>query len=345
MNQRWLAVFIATPLLCALLIAAAVTPLPYAAYSPGPTFDILAQNADEAELIQVDGHKTYYEDGQIRFTTVQTTARDNKLSLIELLQVWADSDRAVIPYDVAHPRDFTAEQEKEQGQVAMATSQDVAKAMALKELGYDLVTSTQVIEVVEDSAAYGKLEAGDVFVRADGKRVTEPQDVVDAVTSHDVGDPVRFVVRRGDQRLIVAIAPRKVDGEPKVGVSVGESYEFPFEIKLRVDPAIGGPSAGLMFSLGIYDTLTPGSLTGGETIAGTGELLPDGTVGPIGGIEQKIAGAEDAGAELFFVPADNCPDVAGLDPALQLVKASTMHQARVALEKWVEDRDADLPAC
>ena len=100
-----------------------------------------------------------------------------------------------------------------------------------------------------------------------------------------------------------------------------------------------------MFSLAIYDTLTPGSLTDGEVVAGTGELLDDGNVGPIGGIEQKIAGAEEAGAELFFVPKDNCGDVDGLDPDLALVKATTMHEALEALEAWADDRDADLPSC
>ena len=100
-----------------------------------------------------------------------------------------------------------------------------------------------------------------------------------------------------------------------------------------------------MFSLAIYDTLTPGSLTDGEIIAGTGELADDGSVGPIGGIEQKIAGAEDAGAELFLVPEDNCGDVEGLDPDLTLVKATTMPQALDSLEKWADDRDADLPSC
>ena len=132
---------------------------------------------------------------------------------------------------------------------------------------------------------------------------------------------------------------------PRIGISLGIGYDFPFDVSIKVDPAIGGPSAGLMFSLAIYDTLTPGSLTDGETIAGTGELRDDGSVGPIGGIEQKIAGAEDAGAELFFVPRDNCGDVDGLDPDLTLVKATSMHKALEALEAWADDRDADLPSC
>ena len=104
----------------------------------------------------------------------------------------------------------------------------------------------------------------------------------------------------------VRITPEQVDGEPRVGVRLLPAYHFPFDVSVDIDPGIGGPSAGLMFSLGIYDTLTPGSLTGGHAVAGTGTMDATGKVGPIGGIQQKIAGARDAGAELFLVPPDNC---------------------------------------
>ena len=115
-------------------------------------------------------------------------------------------------------------------------------------------------------------------------------------------------------------------------------------MSVKIPEKISGPSAGLMFSLAVYDTLTPGSLTDGEVVAGTGEIRPDGSVGPIGGIDQKIAGAARDGAELFLVPPDNCPDIAGVDSdPMRLVMAKTMHSARVALETWAEDPDADLP--
>ncbi|QYJ05714.1 PDZ domain-containing protein [Nocardioides panacisoli] len=347
MSQRWIAAFVAVPLLVALLLVAAVAPLPFAIYSPGPTFDVLAQDADDAELIQIDGDETevYNDDGEIRFTTVRATARSYEPGLFELLGAWADADRAVVPHDVAHPPSLTADEEEERGQVQMTTSQDVAKAVALGEAGYDLDTAIQVQAVAEDGAANGKLLAGDVFLSANGQQVSTPQDVVDAVEANGSDDPVDFRVRRDGEQLDVAVAPEDVDGEARVGISVAQGFDFPFEIKLRVNEAIGGPSAGLMFALAIYDTLTPGSLSDGEVVAGTGELAPDGTVGPIGGIEQKIAGAEDAGAELFFVPPDNCRDVTALDPDLRLVKAETMHDARLALEDWAADRDADLPSC
>ncbi|TWH00017.1 PDZ domain-containing protein [Nocardioides sp. J9] len=345
MSQRLIAACIAGPLVLILGGIALAVPLPYASYSPGPTFDILGKDGDNAEVIQVDGHEAYYDDGQIRFTTVIASSYGQKLSLGDALTRWLDPDRAVVPYDVVHPADRSAEDEKTEGAIQMTTSQDVAKAVALKELGIEAPSAVQVAYVDEKGPAHDKLLARDVFKEVDGEPVVDADQVVKAVRKHKDRSNVEFKILRGQKEMYVRVKPVIEDGTPRVGVSLGLGYEFPFDIQLRVDPSVGGPSAGLMFSLAIYDTLTPGSLTGGANVAGTGELLPDGTVGPIGGIQQKIAGAEEAGAELFFVPAANCSDVGDLDPDLRLVKATTMHAARVALEKWVEDRDAELPAC
>ena len=122
MTQRWIAFAFAAPLTLLLLLVAALVPLPYSVYSPGPTFDVLAKDGDEAEIIQVDGHETFRDDGEIRFTTVQTSARDRKLSLFEALGAWLDGDQAVIPYDIAHPPDQSAKDEQRAGAASMVTS-------------------------------------------------------------------------------------------------------------------------------------------------------------------------------------------------------------------------------
>lgn len=349
MTQRWIAFAVAAPLTFLLLVLAAFAPLPYSIYTPGPTFDILAKDANEAEIIQVAGHKTYRDDGQIRFTTVQSSPRGQKKSLFEALGAWLDPDEAVVPYDIAHPPNQTAEDEERDGAVSMIGSQDAAIAVALRELGYEVDTGIQVAFVDEEGAAFGELRVRDKLLEVDGEPVRGSQDVVDAVEQHGPGDPVSLLIERNRKKMTVEIEPVETTVEgvkaPRIGISLGIGYDFPFDVTLQVDPQIGGPSAGLMFSLAIYDTLTPGPLTDGETVAGTGELFDDGTVGPIGGIEQKIAGAEDAGAELFFVPEANCDDVEGLDTDLTLVKATTMHESLEALEAWADDRDADLPSC
>lgn len=345
MNQRLIAACIAAPLVLILGGLTLAVPLPYASYSPGPTFDILSQDADEAEVIQVDGHETYYDDGQIRFTTVLASSFGDRLALGDAISRWLDRDKAIVPYDVVHPPDSSAEAELAEGAIQMTTSQDLAKAAALTELGYELKTAVQVAAVDPDGPAQDKLLPGDLIRKVDGNAANSADEVVTAVKGHEDGSLVEFRIQRDDRELTVRVLPEQVDGSPRIGVSVGTGFEFPFDITLRVDPSVGGPSAGLMFALAIYDTLTPGSLTGGAVVAGTGELRGDGSVGPIGGIQQKIAGAEAAGAKLFFVPADNCPDVADLDPDLRLVKAETVHDARLALEAWAADPDADLPAC
>jgi PDZ domain-containing protein len=124
------------------------------------------------------------------------------------------------------------------------------------------------------------------------------------------------------------------------------SYDFPIDVSFGIDEDIGGPSAGLMFSLAVYDVLTEGSMTGGQVVAGTGTINPDGTVGPIGGIDQKIAGARDADADLFLVPADNCDDAyESPNGDMELVRVATMSEAVDALELYAENPDADLPRC
>lgn len=354
MHQRTIAAVIAVPLVLAMLFLVFLVPLPYAVYSPGPTFDILGKDANEAEIVQVDGHKTYRDEGQIRFTTVQSSPRDSNYTLPMLMFDWFDPDNAVVPYEVVHPEDQTAEEEQVQGAISMVTSQDTAVAVALGELDYEVRPTIQVAHVDDGGPAFGELRVRDQIVEVDGEPVRIPEGgdaqgaydtVVDAVGRHGPGDPVELVVVRDGRRLTVPLEPEEIDGEMRIGISLGVGFDFPFDVTFNVDPSIGGPSAGLMFALAVYDTLTPGPLTDGETVAGTGELRVDGSVGPIGGIQQKIAAAEDAGAELFFVPPDNCADVDGLDPDLELVKATTMHEARLALDQWSDDRDADLPSC
>jgi len=165
------------------------------------------------------------------------------------------------------------------------------------------------------------------------------------------GASVTFVVLRDGQRREVRIVPEPSEDDPDkqaVGVVVGASYDFPFDVSVEIDENIGGPSAGLIFSLAVYDTLTPGSLTGGAAISGTGTIAEDGSVGPIGGIQQKIVAAADSGAELFLVPPDNCESATAVEldeEDMRLVKAPTMHSAVESIRTYVDDPDATLPSC
>jgi PDZ domain-containing protein len=186
----------------------------------------------------------------------------------------------------------------------------------------------------------------DRLLRVDGAEIADAQDVVDAVDAAAEGESLTFLVRRGKEDVSVDVTPEEVDGDLRIGITPGIGFDFPFRVSVDISDNIGGPSAGLMMSLAIYDTLTPGSITGGADIAGTGTITPAGEVGPIGGIQQKIAAARDAGAELFLVPADNCGGIGGVDPGdMRLARATTMHRAVETLADWVADPDTELPTC
>ena len=203
-----------------------------------------------------------------------------------------------------------------------------------------------VRSVTKDLPAEGHLQKGDELVRIGNTDIGSRIDVQDAITSAPVDRPLDFVVRRDGAQVSTAIAPTVVDGNQVVGIKIGVDFDHPFDVKVRINPNIGGPSAGLMFSLAIYDTVTPGSLTGDHAIAGTGTMDEGGNVGPIGGIMQKIAGARSDGAQLFLVPPDNCDEAAQAHNGdMRLVKAVTMHAAVQAIKAWVKDPDAKLPTC
>jgi PDZ domain-containing protein len=332
-------------LLAVLWGTAAFVPLPYVTYYPGPTVDILARS-DGEETVRVTGHKAYYDDGEMRMTTVYVSQPEQDVTLPILLKAYFDPDAAVWPRSSIYAPDETDESSDRESAVAMVSSQDTAVAAALTQLGEEVAPVVEVQDVTPGLPAEGRLEVRDVLLEVNGTAVTEAQDVVDAVDQAKAGEPITFVVRRDGKERTVEVTPESVDGDLRVGITPGVGYDFPFQVSVDIADNIGGPSAGLMMSLAIFDTLTPGSMTGGADIAGTGTITPAGKVGPIGGIQQKIAAARDAGAELFLVPADNCDGIGGVDTGdMRLAKATTMDGAVKTLNDWVADSDADLPSC
>lgn len=345
MTQRNLAGLLAVPLLLGLWIVAVTRPLPYVTYKPGLTVDVL-DDPDGQEIIQVSGHKTYHDDGQLRMTTVYVTQPEADVNLFELMGAWISRDDAVYPYRAVYAPEETAESNKVEGAIDMVSSQDAAIAAALTELDYDVNPAAEIFNVTKGSPADGRLEVRDVIVGVNGVTTTSIEEAGKAVQSTPEGQDVSLTVMRDGRERQVSVTPGERDGAPFLGIEMLPGFRFPFDVSVDIDPAIGGPSAGLMFSLAIYDTLTPGSLTDGAIVAGTGTIDPSGKVGPIGGIQQKIAAARETGAELFMVPPDNCSEaVDAPNDDMQLVRADTMHDARAAIEAWVDDPDADLPSC
>ncbi|MGZ4451406.1 MAG: YlbL family protein [Nocardioides sp.] len=348
MTQRTLAAITAMTLVLGLLLAAWLVPLPYSIYRPGVTLNVLGdESPDGKPIIQVSGHPIYRDGGELRMTTVSVTRRDTRLGLFDLLGAWFDRDAAVYPRSSVYPdtsgneKDDTAE-----GAVQMAGSQDIATAVAIKQLGLPVEQRVQIAAVAAKAPASDHLETGDLVLSVNGAAVGSADAAVKAIQATPSGEQVRMSVLRDGKQVEIAFLPGTKDGKPYLGVSIGVGYKLPFPVSIDIDPAIGGPSAGLMFSLGIYDTLTPGSMTNGKPIAGTGTINPDGSVGPIGGIQQKIPAAMNDGAKLFLVPADNCADAAGADHGdMRLVKVTTMDSAVTSIEAWAKNPDAKLPTC
>jgi PDZ domain-containing protein len=293
-------------------------------------------------------------------TTVRVTGADYRMNLLEAVYGWLSPDDAVVPHDTLYPEGQTAEEADQENAEEFSQSQESAKVAALSELGIPLTSRVVVASVVKDSPAEGTLHAGDVIKAVDGTKVREPGDVARLVTRHKPGERVVFFVvpakeaaaaeragrePQGGEFLTVATRKAPDDDRAIVGIRAGTDHTFPFEIDIKLAD-VGGPSAGLMFALGIVDKLTPADLTGGTFVAGTGTIDDKGKVGPIGGIQMKTVGARAKGAEFFLTPEDNCATAAkDIPDGLTLVKVDTMDDALASLEDIREGRTAELPRC
>ena len=350
MTRRSLASVLVFCLLVALLAVAALLPVPYVTMNPGPTVNVLGRSS-EKPIISVQGHRTYPTRGDLRLTTVSVTNPNSSVRLGDALGAWFDRTKAVYPRDVIYPPDQSVRDVEQQSAVEMVSSQDTAIAAALTELGYTLPLQIEVLDVTKGAPAAGKLQTRDRILAIDGTRITQVDQVSRLIQAAGVGKPAEFRIRRGTTTRTVTITSRPSPDDAKVarvGVRIGTGYDFPFDVSVRLGDEIGGPSAGLIFSLGVYDTLTPGALTGGTDVAGTGTIDERGHVGPIGGIQQKIVAAADAGAKIFLVPPANCDSALAADVTkdeIRLVKAPTLHSAVRSLETYARDKNADLPAC
>jgi Lon-like protease len=349
MTSRATTLTVAAILLVALLSVAVLLPAPYVTMKPGQTVDTLA-DTDRGPIIEFGPKaKTYDTTGELRMTTVSVTSPDSDVNLSQAIRAWFDSDTALVPRDLVYPPEQTVEEAEEETHLEMTGSQSSAQIAGLTEAGYDVELVVQVMSVTQDGPSDGKLEAGDRITRVEGKTVADSGAAIAAIRDREPGDPVDLTIERdGDPRQVTVTTEPSPDDEsvPLIGIVVSTVGDFPFTIKYNVDPAIGGPSAGAMFALAIYDKLRPGSLTGGQVIAGTGEIDVDGKVGSIGGIQQKIVAAENAGADLFLVPKDNCDEALDADvEGIELMEIDTLHQARLDLEELAADPDADVSTC
>ena len=295
-SRRWAVALVALGVvLTGLAVVARYIQLPYDTLAPGSA---RAVNS----VIEVEGHPSYPPQGKVFYTTVSVRERVNPY---EALAGWIDPAVEVVPETKVRgtvpPEEF-----RRLNVEAMADSKTTAQVLALRQIGFtDLGVGAEVVDVQADMPAGPVLKAGDVIVAIDGKTVQSSSDAVAAIRARAPGDTLRMRVERGNAPPFDAQAVLAADeGRPLLGVRLSTKIKLPFDIKIDSGRVVG-PSAGLAYGLELLDLLTPGELTGGTSVAVTGELLGDGTVGPIGGIAQKAVTVKRAGIKVFLVPKEN----------------------------------------
>jgi PDZ domain-containing protein len=327
MRRRGVTVLLGALITALLSVGVLAAPIPYVVLGPGPTVDTLGKE-DGKEVIQVTGTQTSTTSGQLRLTTVGVQP---DIKLLSAIAGWFSDEEAVVPRELIYPPNQSEEQVEERNAEDFKASQSSAETAALRELGYPVQVTVKA--VTAGGSSEGVLRAGDILTTVNGKPVTSAPKLTEMIRAEPAGTELTIGYTRGGAAATAKIKTKARDGEPpRIGVEIESKQPHPFQLKIDLSE-IGGPSAGLMFALGIIDKIEPADLTGGKIIAGTGTIDDEGNVGPIGGIAQKLVGAKDAGATVFLTPADNCAEAKSNDrPGLPLIKVSTLDEALAALQ-------------
>ncbi|QDP96469.1 PDZ domain-containing protein [Microlunatus elymi] len=344
-RQTWTA-FVAALAFVLAAVCLVVMPVPFVTWTPGSTTDTLGK-VNGQPVISISGTSTYPTSGVLELTTVSETRADSRLSLPEALLAYFLPDRDTLPRDIIYPPGKTAAQVNSEQRVMMETSQDNAVVAALRSAGQRVVQRPAVASVRVGSPAYNKLQPGDLILTINGTDVTSNDQAEDLIRSSKPGGTLLFDVLRDRKHKLVKVSQGtdSEGGDDLAGITIGDGYEYAPDISFDLGEEIGGPSAGLVFALAIYDKITPGALLDGHRVAGTGTITADGVVGPIGGIQQKIAAASSSGATIFLVPASNCADLAGLHTDLNLIKVASLEDAITAMDDVADGHTTALPRC
>ena len=314
--------------------------VPYAAEGPGPTFDTLGE-VDGEPVVDIQGVETLDTGGKLNMTTV--SVRTN-MTLGQALGRWIATDDTIVPVEQIMPPDLDEDQVREVNQQAFVASEASATVAAMHYL--ERPTTVVVHDVMEGSASEGLLQPEDLITAIAGEKVQTPQEVEAAVRAKTSGEEIEITIERdGNERTeTVELGENPHEkGQAMLGILMTSKPAGGVTVNYNLND-VGGPSAGMMFSLAVVDKLTPGALNGGKFVAGTGTINEDGEVGPIGGITHKIRAAEDAGAELFLAPAGNCDAVKRVrTETMAVAKVENLADAVTAMEDFAAGRD--VPAC
>lgn len=335
-------------------LALAFVPAPYVIETPGPVYNTLGSvendKGESTPLISVSGTPTYPTTGELSMLTVYVTGTpDSHPSWLDVAAAWFRPDYSVLPMELMYPVGTTRTDSVNAARIQMENSQQEAIAAALTNQGISFTSEIVVAEATEGFPAAELVKPGDIVRSADGVAIDSVSTLRAVIKEAGVGNSVNLVVERAgkDVPLTVGVVASPDDNvTPIIGILCGGEYVFPLSVDISLAD-VGGSSAGMMFALAIIDTITPGSLNGGENVAGTGEITPEGLVGPIGGIVQKAYGARDSGAEWLLVPADNCEELAGRVPdGIRDISVRTLDDSIAALKAISTGVGVDeLPRC
>ncbi len=329
LSRWWIGLGVTVVVLTVAVVVASLVKVPYYLLSPGSV------RATEP-LIQVTGAPTYPPQGEVGYVTV-TVQRATALGW-----AWAHFDSSI---DIRPERDIlgddTPDENRQVNLQAMTNSKETAAAVAQQELGYDVKivgTGAVVTAVQPGGPADGKLTAGDTIIAVDATPITRSDQLSAAIGAHKPGDVVTLQVQplpppgaepTTEPRQVTLGAKPDDPSKGLLGVMSGTrdlTYDLPVQVTID-SGSVGGPSAGLAFTLGTMDVLTPGSITGGHQVASTGTINPDGTVGPIGGVHQKTVAVRDSGAELFLVPRSEYDEAEKYAGSLRVEPVDTVNDA------------------
>jgi PDZ domain-containing protein len=344
MPRRALTLLVAGVTVIVAAVVAAVLPVPYVILSPGPTLNTLGDTSGGQPLIDIKGHPVNKTTGHLNMVTVDFEGGPgNEINVFTALRAWLDPHNAVVPQQEVFGTNESAQQVLKQDVQEMTGSQELATAAALTYLKIPFKTLIQVASTEPGMPAAKVLRPGDVIEDVNGNPIGSLSALSTQIRAHPAGAPTRLTVIRKGRTIPLVIRSVKSQGHAEIGVVVQDQYKFPFTVTINVGN-IGGPSAGMMFALGMIDKLGTVNLTGGRFIAGTGEISQNGAVSPIGGIQQKMAGARAQGATVFLSPAANCSDALSALPAgMKLIRVSTLSGAVSALEALKAGRPT--PSC
>ncbi|MGV0715218.1 PDZ domain-containing protein [Mycolicibacterium sp. XJ662] len=340
MNRRILTLLVALVPILVFGVLVSLVVVPFVSLGPGPTFNTLGE-VDGQPVVQIEGADVYPTSGQLNMTTV--SQRDG-LTLGQALVLWLSGREQLLPRELVYPPGKTREEINEANTTDFRRSERSAEYAALLFMDYPMAVTVENVNDPGPSA--GKLEDGDAIDGVNGEPVANLEEFQALIKETRPGDTVVLDYRRkdgppGEATITMGEHPEGEQGY--LGIGVLDAPWAPFSIDFNL-ANIGGPSAGLIFSLAVVDKLTPGDLSDGHFVAGTGTITGDGHVGAIGGITHKMLAARESGATVFLVPAENCAEAKSApQEGLELVKVDTLTTAVDALEAL--SADGERPHC